>query len=129
MYEIYAQIRDQRGLTDYAVAKACGFNPTTLSDWKAGKYTPKTDKIAKIAAFLGVPIGAIMPAPSFMGMYFDTRGYSDNTAREDTPPYTAATDEKQREIQKLLRATNSASAEDIKTARIMLEALKKKDKE
>lgn len=60
MYRKYAQIRDEKGLTDYRVAKSTGIPASTLSEWKNGRYTPKVDKIAKIAAFLGVDIGEII---------------------------------------------------------------------
>ena len=56
MYKSYVRIRDERGLTDYEVAKRAGFSAGTLSDWKAGRYTPKLDKIRKIAEVLGVTI-------------------------------------------------------------------------
>lgn len=60
MYAAYAKIRDQRGLTDYRVAKDTGIATTTLSSWKNGKYTPKLDKLQKIAVLLEVPIEALM---------------------------------------------------------------------
>ena len=56
MYEKYVQLRDERGLTDYAVAKATGLSTATMSNWKAGLYTPKVDKIKKLADYFGVPI-------------------------------------------------------------------------
>lgn len=56
MYERYAKIRDEKGLTDYAVSKATGIAPSTISDWKSGRTTPKVDKLAKIARFLDVRI-------------------------------------------------------------------------
>lgn len=57
MYEVYARIRDEKGLTDYAVAKAIdGLSPSTLSDWKNGLYVPKVDKLLKIARLLGIPV-------------------------------------------------------------------------
>ena len=53
-YDKYAAIRDEKGLTDYRVAKETGIGTATFSNWKNGKYTPKTDKIELIAEFLGV---------------------------------------------------------------------------
>ncbi len=60
MYAAYARIRDQRGLTDYRVARDTGIATTTLSSWKQGKYTPKIDKLQKIAVYLDVPINALL---------------------------------------------------------------------
>lgn len=56
MYSAYAKIRDEREMTDYAVAKALGFSPSTLSDWKNGIYKPKVDKLLKISQLFGVPL-------------------------------------------------------------------------
>lgn len=55
-YAVYAGLRDKREKTDYSVANELGFSPSTLSDWKAGLYTPKLDKLAAIANLFDVPI-------------------------------------------------------------------------
>ncbi len=52
-YENYCLVRDKLGYTDYKVAKETGIGTATMSNWKNGKYVPKTDKIQKIAALLG----------------------------------------------------------------------------
>lgn len=54
MYENYERLRKERGYTDYEVAAATGIATATLSSWKNGKYTPKADKLLKIADFLNV---------------------------------------------------------------------------
>jgi transcriptional regulator with XRE-family HTH domain len=48
-YEKYAEIRDEKKLTDGKVAKMCGFGRSTFSDWKSGRSIPKIDKMQKIA--------------------------------------------------------------------------------
>lgn len=53
-YANYAAIRDKRGLTDAQVAKKTGLAQSTLSDWKAGRYTPAFGNIVKIAECLRV---------------------------------------------------------------------------
>ena len=55
-YDKYASIRDERGLNDYQVAVKAGINQPTFPNWKAGRGTPKTDKLFKIAQVLGVAI-------------------------------------------------------------------------
>lgn len=60
MYEKYAKIRDEKGVTDYKVAQATGISSSTFSEWKCGHYTPKIDKMIKIAQFLGVDVGEII---------------------------------------------------------------------
>lgn len=60
MYNKYAELRDKAGVTDYEVAKRTGVSTATLSNWKAGRYTPKADKIKKIATYFGVGIEALL---------------------------------------------------------------------
>ena len=55
-YENYKALRDYFGVTDYKVAKETGVSPATLSSWKNGVYTPKVDKLLKIAGFFGVTL-------------------------------------------------------------------------
>lgn len=56
MYERYAALRDAKGVTDYRVAKDLGFSRTTLIEWGKGTYTPKLDKLSKIAHYFEVPL-------------------------------------------------------------------------
>ena len=57
MFEAYRMLRDERGLTDYAVAMATGIPRSTFTEWKQGRYQPKIEKIARLARFFGVTIG------------------------------------------------------------------------
>ena len=45
---------------DSDVAKGAKITKSTFSDWKAGRYTPKQEKMQKIADFLGVTVDYIM---------------------------------------------------------------------
>lgn len=51
-YPGYSIIRDSKGLRDADVAKKAGIQPSTFSEWKKGKCTPKFEKMFKIAAAL-----------------------------------------------------------------------------
>ena len=62
MYAVYAKLRDEKGVSDGAVASALGFSATTLYDWRDGKYTPKVDKLLKLASFFGVSIEVFLEA-------------------------------------------------------------------
>ena len=53
-YQKYAELRDQRGMSDYRVSKETGIAQSTMSDWKNGLSTPKADKLMLIAKALGV---------------------------------------------------------------------------
>ena len=56
LYQKYVNLRDKAKLTDYEVSKRSGVSTSTLTNWKYGRYTPKADKIKKIADCLGVSI-------------------------------------------------------------------------
>ena len=43
-------------MTDYLVSKKTGISTATLSNWKNGNYTPKLDKISKIASLFNAGI-------------------------------------------------------------------------
>lgn len=55
-YANYCAIRDQRQMSDYAVAKAANITKSTFSDWKKGRSAPKLEKLRKIANVLGVTV-------------------------------------------------------------------------
>ena len=56
MYEIYQRLLDEKGLKNADVSRGTGISNMTLSDWKNGKSTPKSDKMQKIADFLDVSV-------------------------------------------------------------------------
>ena len=59
MYEIFEQLLLKFGVTAYQVAKATGISTATLTNWKKGRYTPKQDKLQKIADYFGVPVSEL----------------------------------------------------------------------
>lgn len=64
MYEIFEKLCEEKGITPYRVCKETGITTATISNWKAGRYTPKQDKLQKIAEFLGVTIEYLMTGES-----------------------------------------------------------------
>ena len=60
MYEIFEQLLQMKGVTAYQVAKATGISQPTLSAWKNGTYTPKQDKLQKIADYFGVTVDYLL---------------------------------------------------------------------
>ena len=56
LYSNYVKLRDSKGLTDYQVAKLAGIERSTLYEWGRGTYTPKLDKMSKIAKALDVTL-------------------------------------------------------------------------
>lgn len=60
MYEIFEQLLQKYGVTAYKISKETGITQSTLSDWKRGRSTPKSDNMKKIADFFGVTIDYLM---------------------------------------------------------------------
>lgn len=60
MYKNYEALRDAKGVTDYAVAKATGITKSTFTDWKSGRSKPKIEKLTKIAAYFDVPLNDLI---------------------------------------------------------------------
>ncbi|MFQ8662242.1 MAG: helix-turn-helix domain-containing protein [Lachnospiraceae bacterium] len=60
MYEIFSKLLHDYGVTPYKVSKETGVSQSTLSDWKLGKITPKSDTMKKIADFFGVTVDYLM---------------------------------------------------------------------
>lgn len=60
MYKIYERLRNERGVTDYRVGKETGIGSASLSNWKAGRYAPKIDKLKKIADYFGVDVSVFL---------------------------------------------------------------------
>ena len=56
MYERFAELLAERGITAYRVAKDTGLSSTLFSEWKSGKSNPKSDKLLKLAEYFGVTI-------------------------------------------------------------------------
>lgn len=55
-YEVYEKLKKRLGVRDADVVKATGLRKGTFSDWKHGKYEPKSDKRQKIADYFGVSL-------------------------------------------------------------------------
>ncbi len=56
MYEKFEELLKKNNVTAYRVAKETGVTTATLTSWKQGKYTPKREKLQKIADYFGVGI-------------------------------------------------------------------------
>lgn len=56
MYQKFAELLIKKGITAYQVSKETGIPNSTLSDWKAGRSKPKTEKLKILADYFGVTI-------------------------------------------------------------------------
>lgn len=56
MYSKVERLMEEHKTTAYRVSIETGVPTSTFSDWKAGRYTPKYDKVKKIADYFGVTV-------------------------------------------------------------------------
>ena len=56
MYEKYLELLEEKNCRNIDVSKATGIPPSTFSDWKKGKSSPKLDKLKKIADYFNVQV-------------------------------------------------------------------------
>lgn len=119
MYEIFEQLCQEKGVTAYKVCKETGITTATISNWKAGRYTPKQEKMQKIADFFGVSLEYLMT-----GKENDNEKYYIN---EETAEMAQALFEN-KNLRVLFDAAKDASPEDLKTTYDMLMALKRKER-
>lgn len=120
MYDVFAKLMKAKGCTAYQVSKATGIAQSTLSDWKSGKSTPKSDKIKLLAEYFGVTPEYLMtgknPEPK-QGYYLN-----DETAAIAQEIF------ENKELRMLFDASRNATPEDLLTVRDMMLALKRKER-
>ncbi|OBZ08897.1 transcriptional regulator [Bacillus sp. FJAT-27264] len=86
MYKIFEDLLNQHGITAYRVAKETGITTATLTSWKQGKYTPKREKLQKIADYFGVTVDYLM-------------GVSEESKEpQEEKPYYALSEKDERDI-------------------------------
>lgn len=78
MYEQFEKLCKINNVTPYRVCKETGLTTATISNWKAGRYTPKADKLQKIADYFGVTLEYLMT-----GTEPAEKSGSDLTARDE----------------------------------------------
>ena len=110
MYETYARLRDSKGLKDSDVSKCTGIGQGVFSDWKKGRYTPKTDKLQKIADCLGVSLDYLSTGHNYY--------YSDETAAKAQELFENPS------MRILFDAARGSKPEDLQMAADLLSRLK-----
>lgn len=55
-YEIFESLCSAKGVKPIDVSRATGISTATLTSWKKGKYTPKSDKLSLIADYFNVSL-------------------------------------------------------------------------
>jgi transcriptional regulator with XRE-family HTH domain len=118
-YETFEKLCNSRGITPYSVSKATGITTATLTSWKKGRYTPKAEKLQKIADYFGVTLEYIttgrepLPedAPSY---FFDEEAKEAARFLHDNPQYKV-----------LFQASQKVRPEDIGFIKEMIERASK----
>lgn len=118
-YDVFEKLCNSKGVTPYRVAKETGVSTSTLSSWKTGRYTPKQDKLQKIADYFGVTVDYLLGVPnsgqqSGEGWYINEE--TTKAAQEvfDDP-----------DLRILFDAARDSRPEDIRMAAEMLRRLKR----
>lgn len=128
MYEIFEKLLQEHGVTAYRVAKEAGVTQSTLSDWKRGKSTPKTENMKKIADYFGVTIDYLMTGKD----YEEKESQLTNRDKKDINEILASTEQLLKQ-EGLMFDGNPASPEAIESIlsamQIGMEMAKKKNKE
>ena len=114
-YETFKLLCERQNVTPAAVSRATGIATSTLTEWKKGRYAPKTDKLQKIADYFGVSLEYLMTGEE-PGYYVNPEA-----ARRAQIMYQRP------ELALLFEAAEDAPPEDIELAYQMLKALKAKE--
>ena len=104
MYKIFEELCKENGVTPYRVCKETGITTATISNWKAGRYTPKADKMQKIADYFGVSLEYLMTGEVLTVSI---------QSQESTKSELTARDE--RDIANVLESAIEMSLRDLKT--------------
>lgn len=119
-YEIFEKLCTLNEVRPGTVSKATGISTATLTSWKQGKYTPKQDKLQKIADYFGVSLDYLM-----------TGEEPENGERYYLNDETSAMAQQlfeNKELRVLFDTAKDATPEDLQTVHSMLLALKKKER-
>lgn len=117
-YDAFEKLCTSRNVTPYKVAKETGVSTSTLSSWKKGRYTPKQDKLQKIADYFGVSVDYLLGVQN-SGPQTDHEWYINNETGEVAQEVFDDPD-----LRLLFDAARDSRPEDIRMAAEMLRRLK-----
>ena len=120
MYEIFASLLKKKGLKAADVTRATGISSTVFSEWKKGKSKPNTEKMIKLANFLGVSV-------EYLTTGEEKEGGETYYLNEETSKMAQSIFEN-KELRLLFDAAQDAQPEDLQTVHQMLLALKRKER-
>ncbi len=118
LYDRYCRIRDNAGYKDADVASGTQITKSTFSDWKCGRYTPKQQKLQKIANFLNVSFDYLMTGNETEQGYY----LKDETAKAAQEIF------ENKELRMLFDVQRDMEPDDLRALHSMALALKKKER-
>lgn len=110
MYEKFEKLLRERGVKASEVADATGIKRPTFTAWKKGEYTPKADKIQKIADYFEVPVS----------YFYETDYYDDENVQQLAEEMAVKPG-----LRVLFDASRDLSEESLKMFAEMIETFKK----
>lgn len=111
-------IMEQKAITQAELAKRTGIRQSSISDWLAGKYQPKQDKIAVIADALNISPGWLLGYDPDDDQYYIDKEAAEYAEMLRTRPGARM----------LFSAAKDISKEDMEKAVEYIELLKLKNK-
>ena len=101
------------------MAKETGVSTSTLSSWKTGRYTPKQDKLQKIADYFGVTVDYLLGVPNSVQQSGEGWYINEETAKAAQEVFDDP------DLRVLFDAARDSRPEDIRMAAEMLRRLKR----
>ena len=120
MYEIFSKLLQSYGVTPYKVSKETGISQSTLSDWKKGKITPKSDTMKKIADYFDVSVDYLMTG--------EEKKVGEKYYLNEETAQVAQEIFENKELRALFDVQRDMEPEDLKALHNMALALKRKDR-
>ena len=120
MYEIFAKLLEEKGLKAADVTRGTGIKSPVFSEWKKGKSKPNTEKMIKIANFLGVSVEYLTTGkePEGEGKYY----LNEETAQVAQEIF------ENKELRALFDVQKDMDPEDLRALHNMALALKRKER-
>jgi len=120
MFSVLERLMQERNMKIADVARAANVAASTITDWRAGRYTPKRDKLDRIAEVFGVSTEFLMTGK-------DTEKVSESGTSYYFDDETAAVAQElfeNRDLRVLFDAARDARPEDLRIAADLLKRFK-----
>ena len=121
-YDVFEKLCESNNVRPSDVSKGTGIATSTLTSWKKGRYTPKADKLQKIADFFNVSVEC------FYSNEVSKKGHDKEYYFDEETAGLAQEIFENKKLRLLINEARDASPEDLKLAHDMLLALKRRER-